>query len=526
MACSVKLSDILDPVFFIESCLFIVDKDSKKVPFLLKAIQRAYLAARTTRDIILKSRKLGFSTLILALWVHACLTRQNTKAVIVSHDKDSAKRLLERLKYMLENSIYPINYRETADGVKFPDTNSSIWIGTAGSRNFGRGDDITHGLLSEQAFYEHQNVLTSVGEALTNDAWLVIESTANGAGTPHHELWLRSKLGENSFKPHFFPWFSDPECFLESPSLDADDEEKRLQTAFNLNWGQLAWRRRKMREMADRRLFMQEYPAHPEEAFLATGRMIFEWDAVKAQEDNRAQVKWRGILKDAGTEFKIEPLAEGPLMVWRTRDPRVDYLLTFDSADGIPGMDYSVADVWDTRTWEQVAQWRGYCSPEKFGAEVCYGLGQLYGWAVIAGEVNPPGNAVYLALKNKGYPNLWMDPSSQPSTVGFRTTVKSKPILVTDLRASLTDMVIRLNSIYTISELKTFCVLDDSGTMGAQSGCHDDTVITAGIAAYILKRWALEPDQKRRSQLDHVRGRRSARPPRHHPGGGGGSLIV
>jgi len=507
-----EIKRLLEPTYFIESCLYIVNKQSKKVPYILNAAQKLYMLGRTCKDIILKARKMGFSTLLMALYLHACVFRENTYAVLVSHDKESTKRLFERLKYMIRNSVYPIKTLpadiENFKGgeIRFPETNSKFWIGTAGSKSFGRGDDITHAHLSEPAFYEDQSVMTAIGEALVDNAYLALESTANGAGTPYHEFWQKAEQKLNDFKPHFYAWFTDPHYEIDSPTFELDDYEKKLRNLFNLSFKKLAWRRKKMRDMVDPKLFPQEYPATPEEAFLTSGRMVFDWEAIQHQEADARRWKWRGNLRDTGGDTRIEPNDEGPFVVWRTTDDRVDYLITADSSEGIPGLDYSVLDVWDTRTWEQVAQWRGYTEPDKF-ADLLYMVGQMYRWAVVACEINYPGNAVVMRLREKQYPNLWVDQAGRGEP-GFRTTEKSKAIIVTDAREAVRDLDIRVNSRYTLSELKTFC-LQENGKMEAQKGCHDDTVMTLAIAAFILKRWTLEPEMRKRSYVDRVRrGRR------------------
>lgn len=496
-----------DPVFFIESCLFIVDKDSKKVPFLLNAVQKTYIKNRTNRDIILKSRKMGFSTLLLALALHTCVFNENAKAVVVSHEGESTKRMFKRLKYMIQTSALPIKIGEdSSSSITFPNANSSCWIGTAGAKSFGRGDDISFLHFSEPAQYQNWDIVTGAMEALVNNAFVVLETTAQGSGNPYHDLWVRSANGTTSYKTHFYPWFMDPTYTVESGPLELSADETKL---LGLTWGQVAWRRSKLREMPDPKLFPQEYPSNPNEAFLASGRMVFDWEDIKAQEDVIKQPdgtyiapKWKGVLRDAGQEYKVDPVADGPLSIWRTADPRCSYLLVFDGGDGV-GKDYSVADIFDQRTWEQVAQWRGNMTDTgKFG-EICYGLGHMYNWAIVSGENKYPGNAVWQKLKDLQYPNIWQH--SEEGTApkpGFVTSEKLKAILIGEYREALRDRDIRINSPASIAELKTFRVTDE-GKMEAQSGCHDDTVIVGAGAVYTLKRIALAPDLKRKNSRDH-----------------------
>src|ERR1035437_9115488 len=197
------LAQLQDPKFFCETSLFCVNKDSVKVPFLWNKVQNQYYIDRTHDDRILKARKMGFSLQILAIWLHACIFQENTRAVVMSHEDGATRRLLERVRYFINNSVIPIKTKKNNESeISFPDTNSTLWIGTAGQKAFGRGDDITHLHLSEYLFYPDPAVITGVREALRNNAWVVQESTANGAGNAGYRAWLASVMGQSNSKAH------------------------------------------------------------------------------------------------------------------------------------------------------------------------------------------------------------------------------------------------------------------------------------------------------------------------------------
>ena len=65
------------------------------------------------------------------------------------------------------------------------------------------------------------------------------------------------------------------------------DEENELKSLYNLTDEQLNWRRYKIKyEMGSALLepamqFKQEYPMTPEEAFISTGRSVFNIDLVR-----------------------------------------------------------------------------------------------------------------------------------------------------------------------------------------------------------------------------------------------------
>ena len=494
-----------DPRYWIERCLSIVDKsaETKLVPFRFNPVQLDYYGKRTRRDIIVKSRKQGFSTLIQALFLHACLFRPNTRAVIVSHEEGATKRLFGRLKTMLKEAAWNIPVSRNAQGeVVFPATNSSFWIGTAGSKTFGRGDDITHAHLSEVAHYEDPSVETAVQGALVEGAWFVMETTANGAGTPFYEQWMRATRGESGWMPHFYGWWQDAANVRPNVGLvRLTDEEQALKRTFSLSLEQIAWRRWMIGDMAHPELFQQEFPATSTEAFLTSGKMLFDWQALEQMDRTKLPVKWQGHIVDRGREVRLEDDPKGPLMVWRTPDDHAVYLITADAADGIPGAAYSVADVYDARTWEQVAQWRGHVDPKGF-AEVLERLGAFYHWAILYPERKYPGNATILKLSEDQYPNIMADPDD-PDHLGFDTTEKSKAIYISDGRDAVKNLSIKINSPITISEMRTFCLID--GKAKPQAGCWQDTVITSCKAANTLQRLTMDPERVERVRRNVTR---------------------
>lgn len=164
------------------------------------------------------------------------------------------------------------------------------------------------------------------------------------------------------------------------------------------------------------------------------------------------------------------------------------FLITADASDGIEGQDMSSASVWDLSTWEQVAHWHGYCDPSQFGY-ILRDMGAYYGWAMISVETNYPGNATHAKLKELKYPKIWTNEHGEP----WQTNNKTRPLAITALREAMREGTMKINSPDTISELRTF-VRRKNGKLEAEQGSHDDCVMEAAIAAYILKNSAYVPE--------------------------------
>ena len=73
--------------------------------------------------------------------------------------------------------------------------------------------------------------------------------------------------------------------------------------------------------------------------------------------------------------------------------------------------------------------------------------------------------------------------------MGFRTTSRTKPIIVGKLRTALASDVI-IHSPILKGELDTFIEHED-GTLGAQDGAKDDRVMAAAMAVYGMESAAI-----------------------------------
>ena len=513
--------------WLIESIFFVVNKDSQRVPFIFNQAQADYWPKISPRDIILKARKEGFSTIRLARMAAKCLTMRNRHCVVVSHEEKSTTRLLERLKYLLEHSAIKINYTATGNSVYFPDTDSKIWIGTAGAKAFGRGDDITDYHLSEYAFWANPGLIVGIEEACMNDAEGCIESTAFGWGTPYHKIWQSAEkkeahkaaetLGPVFYRPHFYGWFWDANYRVKVPRPieELDDYEKWLRRFLKLSDDQIMWRRLKRESMADPSKFDQEYPATPEEAFLVSGAMVFSPQAIREQEASARPILWQGEVYEKNGKALLQPTKPDPstkenrgrLIIWLAPRRMNSYLMSGDVASGIePAPDedvdetgcYSVWDVIDFETGEQVAQWRGLVPPDEFG-EIGVMLGMLYNEALLVPEVNNHGLVTCTTIRNAGYRKMYERQEAKGgTTMGFFTmpgATGTRARLINTLRAGLRDMTMKFNSPHTFSEMRSF-VKKANGKMGPQPSCFSDCVISAGIAAVVIDDQEYIPERK------------------------------
>ncbi|MFB3883353.1 MAG: hypothetical protein ACE149_18965 [Armatimonadota bacterium] len=489
-----------NPRPWIERNLQIRTKDRRVVPFAFNSAQVDYYDHRTRRDIILKPRQLGFTTLICGLFFADTLLRPNTTSVIVAHDTDSSEKIFRIVQLFWER--LPEAERRRVGEPRFsnrreflwPSINSHFFVGTAGALTFGRGQTINNLHCSEFAFWpKPEEALTALTEAVPADGRIVIESTANGMGNYFHDLWVEAKAGGNAFAPQFYVWFESPEYRMAGEHLgDLSEEESQLKMMWGLDDDQIRWRRGKQRELRDR--FAQEYPESDVTCFLASGRCCFDVNALttaQARIAAEAGPEIAATLPDGDASISVAPAR---LLVWKRPEKGRLYVIGADVGEGIAGGDASCACVLDKETGEQVAELHGRIPPERFG-QLLHVLGWFYNMATVAVERNNHGHSTLNTLRHAlRYPRLYYHvrydrTGNSAPMLGWPTDQATKPILVDDLAAAIAGGHLLVHSSGLIDECFTF-VTTDSGSQEAQEGKHDDRVIAAGIAWQARKRGA------------------------------------
>ena len=115
------------------------------------------------------------------------------------------------------------------------------------------------------------------------------------------------------FVPVFIPWFTDP-TYREkvSENFERTPDEEDLAGLYSLDDEQLMFRRRKVAQNG-LDLFKQEYPSEPEEAFLTTGRPVFNLEYLSKAMKSTRDVEQRLAL-EAG---KFEDNNRGEMTTYR-----------------------------------------------------------------------------------------------------------------------------------------------------------------------------------------------------------------
>jgi hypothetical protein len=211
------------------------------------------------------------STFIEARFFHKTITNFGKKTFILTHEQTATSNLFEmtdRYYQNLPDRLKPELSASNAKELKFGKLDSSFVVATAGNKGAGRSATahLFHG--SEAAYWpsaeDHQaGIMQTIPmEAGTE---IVLESTANGIGNMFHRVWKQGEAKEGGWLSIFVPWYWQQEYRHEGVNLT--DEDYEYGKIFGLDSQQMQWRRHKIGELGDVRLFMREYPASSAEAF-------------------------------------------------------------------------------------------------------------------------------------------------------------------------------------------------------------------------------------------------------------------
>lgn len=476
----------------IQSLLRIPDKEGNDVDFILNPDQRAFDEQQTGRDIIAKYRQGGFSTYPLARALVRCMAYRNRRHVILAHNSDTSQKLLARVHYMLKHlrcEEQPDLRYQTQNRIVFNKTDSSIFIGTAGSDDYGVGDTITDLHCSEVSRWPNpQALLAGLFQAVPPGGHILLESTGRGVGNWFHQAAMNA-INNTGYKLHFFNWLRTPEYAIRASAeedatlmanLDPSLEEPRYAAA-GLTAAQLRWRRYKIAELNyDVRLFKENYPITLDECFQATGYNVFKVvNYVETPE-------WRNV--DPWT--------------WRLDNhpvPARSYVAGVDVSAGA-GLDYSVLVVFDTVSGEQVYEYRNnMIEPDLFAARATRVLMEFNN-AYVNPERNNHGilfikellkaySAGRIHRPQRGKGRSSVTEIARLAEYGTFTSEVVKGMVIGSLQQQAREELV-IHSRLMRDEMGSY-IEKENGRLEADIGCHDDLVMAAGMMAFARSTAAL-----------------------------------
>jgi len=347
--------------------------------------------------------------------------------------------------------------------------------------------------------------MTGLLQSVPKDGRVILESTANGMGNYFHREWVKAINGDGAFTPHFFSWKDHEEYQLPvDRTFKPTPEETQEMIEYGLSKEQIAWKREKIKEFKTIDEFNQEYPITPEVAFISSGNPVFDIKVLNRMKKEATKPKYTGNLVGTRTRLTLEQTPKGFLDIWELPLRTDQYVI---GADVAQVNDYSVAQVIKKRNMEVVARFRARLPVDAFAKEL-ERIGFFYNAALLGVERNNQGIAVLVVLNKLYYPNLFYREDtndvgeSSVSKLGWSTDIRTRPILITDLGMYIRNGDIKIHDEVTLGELMTFVRTDEKPDGEAQPGCHDDCVLSLGIAVQMYRRF---PESNSRGEyVTHV----------------------
>lgn len=528
----VEKTKVINTKLYIENYLKIKTKDSEAVPLknwhtaqlkVYETIAECAKNKRPARLIILKARQLGISTITEAIIFKKTATKKHVNSAIIAHKEEATTNLFNMFKFYKDNlpdALRPQTLASNAKEVIFntkdnKGLNSKIKCMTANSGGVGRSDTIHNLHISEYAFWPNNKVETLTGllQAVPNtpDSLVIIESTANGFDE-FKTLWDKAVNGDNDFIPLFFPWYDMPNYREPYNGFELTKEEEELKTKFNLDNEQLAWRRWCIANNCSGEvdIFNQEYPATPEDAFIASGRCIFDTTKINERLKQVEPPIKRGQFEydyDGLTIYNIrwKDDPKGCISIYKDIKKNYPYVIGGDTSG--EGSDFFIGQVIDNTTGEQVAILRHQFDEDLYARQM-YCLGKYYNNALIGVETNF-STYPQKELQRLKYLNLYVREVEDTFTgrtseqFGFKTTTLTRPIILANLVEIFRENINLINDRTTLNEALTF-IKNEKGKPEAEQGKHDDTIIALAITYYIRTQQFYSPTKMVENKAQNI----------------------
>lgn len=267
------------------------DTASTVVPFFPNAAQRQFLTEIHTRNVILKARQLGFTTLICILWLDHALFNSDQRCGIIAHEKDAAIEIFrDKVAFAYDmlpevlRTRFPLKKR-TEQMLHFGHNNSAIRVGVSlRSGTFQRLHVSEMGKVSAKHPGKAIEIVTGSLPTVPLDGIAIIESTAEGMGGKFYEISeqarihkeMRRNLSPIQFRFHFFPWWKAPDYRMSPKGIVISPEEHEYFDRVEIEMGcilhddQRAWyiAKREDEFSGDAELMWREFPSTPAECWM------------------------------------------------------------------------------------------------------------------------------------------------------------------------------------------------------------------------------------------------------------------
>lgn len=217
-------------------------EDAMVMPFKPNRAQRRFIKRLWHRNLILKARQLGFTTLIAILWLDHALFNANQRCGIIAQDREAAEAIFrDKVQFAYHNlpdeirERFPLA-RDSAVELLFSHNNSSVRVATSmRSGTIHRLHVSEFGKICAKYPDKAVEVVTGSIPAVPTNGILVIESTGEGREGEFFDMCERAErihaekkpLTPKDYRFHFYAWWQEPKYRLDSATVAITADEHK-----------------------------------------------------------------------------------------------------------------------------------------------------------------------------------------------------------------------------------------------------------------------------------------------------------
>ncbi len=303
---------LLDKKWRVKNLYKIRNKEGELIKFARNKTQRDYNANLHTRNLILKSRQLGFTTDEAIDGLDDTLFIPNNDMLLIAHNLEAGENIFsKKIKFAWEQlhpdirALYEVDSKTTKT-LKFGFGNkgfSSIAVDTSGrSGTYQRVHITEFADLCKKYPKRVVDIIEGTIPAVPVTGRIDIESTSQGASGEFYDMFMNAwewqqdnldkKMSPYQWKAHFYNWTWDEEEFekitaIPFSEMQQGDKFEEYAKKHNLSDVKITYYYQKWLSLNRKwNSLKREYPTTPAEAFEAVSEGTFFGEAFGVMEEN------------------------------------------------------------------------------------------------------------------------------------------------------------------------------------------------------------------------------------------------
>lgn len=483
--------------------------DEREGPVLLSEAQKALVAylisggeVGPVRGMVLKSRQLGFTTILLLFWLWKMLHTPRFCVLFIidtqSHSSEKRNFIIDWAEHSHRAFGTPKITSRAGKSLLFANR-SRIDLDYSGAPNLGTGSHIDAIHTSEEPKWLRPELADQVKMSMfptiadVKGTYIIRESTAKGKEA-FYRSWVENegKKGPGSYRRIFVPWhaskeykvqveedfdYSSSERYFDYNSGEEPLSEREYAERYSLTPEQILFRRRKIDFYeGDISSFDQEYPTTSLHAFSSSDTTYLPEDVLDS-----FQVRppiFRGTPSVSG----IKKSETGECRIYELPDEEFRFVAGLDSAEGLTPMPGQDPD----STYMVVLRSDGVLAacmntrrqPEECWEEFFYLASYFKAWVNM--EV-PKADVFKVKFMERRYPYMCVQPEPAfrdwRERIGTRVTPGNRGILLDNFRAFVRESSRKGLAPFPDEDLQKEAanlIRYPNGKIKARAGFHDD----------------------------------------------------